>query len=171
MSVRCGQEGLNTKPWGAPLLSINIEEVWLPVWTLWGLLVRNSNIQLQIVVLQLWFSNQCHCVEVNKHYPDVAVLIIHVCEDWVKGSRYVILAYWSGSRLGDYYYLLTTHSDDDGKLSQVLRSTKHFWSFTAHRCLRILLNNWSSQGLVYKLFSKNYRNITFNTSFQTACLV
>ena len=32
------KRGLGTQPWGAPVLSTNIEEVWLPIRTLWGCL-------------------------------------------------------------------------------------------------------------------------------------
>ena len=34
-----------------------------------------------------------------------------------------------------------------GKSGEVLRSTKHFWSFTAEQICSILLNRWSSWGL------------------------
>ena len=49
---RVNRRGLSTQPWGAPVLSTNIEEVSLPIWTVWGLLLRKSNIQLQSVVLK-----------------------------------------------------------------------------------------------------------------------
>ena len=41
----CEQQGVSTQPWGAPVLNTNIEEVWLSIWTLWGLFVRQSTIQ------------------------------------------------------------------------------------------------------------------------------
>lgn len=41
---------LSTQPWGAPVLSISVGAVW-PIWTVCGLFMRESNIQLQSVVL------------------------------------------------------------------------------------------------------------------------
>ena len=43
------------------------------------------------------------------------------------------------------------HAHADGKLGEVSKSTKHFWSFTAKQCSSVLLNNWSRWGLVLKL--------------------
>ncbi len=37
--------GLSTQPWGAPVFSTWVEEVWPPVQTVWGLSVRKSSTQ------------------------------------------------------------------------------------------------------------------------------
>src|SRR4029434_1504677 len=39
------RRGLSTQPWGPPVLRVSEEEVWLPILTSWGLLVRKSRIQ------------------------------------------------------------------------------------------------------------------------------
>ena len=46
------RRGLSTQPWGAPVLRVSEEEVWLPILTTWGLLVRKSRIQLHRGVLR-----------------------------------------------------------------------------------------------------------------------
>lgn len=43
---RCG-----TQPWGAPLLKVRVEDVMVPIRTLWGLPVRKLRIQSQRAVL------------------------------------------------------------------------------------------------------------------------
>ena len=61
------------------------EEVWLPIWPLWG-----------SICVKL--SNQFHgwdCVKAwagfHKQPSDVAVVVIKACEDWLVGSGYGIL--------------------------------------------------------------------------------
>ena len=54
------RRGLRAQPWGSPVLSTNVVEVWLPICTPWGLLVRESSIQFEIVVLKPKLSNQLH---------------------------------------------------------------------------------------------------------------
>src|SRR4029434_6274585 len=46
------RRGLSTQPWGAPVLGVSEMEVWLPILTTWGLLVRKSRIQLHRGVLR-----------------------------------------------------------------------------------------------------------------------
>lgn len=47
------RRGMSAQPGGAPLLITNIQEVWLTIWALWGLLV---SIQLQTVVRVILFN-------------------------------------------------------------------------------------------------------------------
>lgn len=49
---------LGTQPWGAPDLSTNVEELWLPIWTLWGLLVWKSNTRCKVLYSSPVFSFQ-----------------------------------------------------------------------------------------------------------------
>jgi len=39
--------GLSTQPWGVPVLTILVPDVWVPTLTVWGLSVRKSWTQLQ----------------------------------------------------------------------------------------------------------------------------
>lgn len=50
--VQCEQKGLSTRSWRPPVLSTNVEDVWLPIWTVRGLLLRKSSIQLECYVFQ-----------------------------------------------------------------------------------------------------------------------
>ncbi len=91
------RRGLSTQPWGAPVLSTNIEEVWLPVWTVCGLFVRKS------IVLLVWYSGpEClvflsasleklYRSKTYKQHCDEAVLILQLWEDWVEVSGYGVL--------------------------------------------------------------------------------
>ena len=74
---------------------------WAPcllIWTVWGLLVKKSNIQYAECGFQaqsVKFSNQIHgrggiefWAEINKQHPGAAVVMLKVCEDWMEGSGY-----------------------------------------------------------------------------------
>lgn len=56
MAYSVNRRGLSTGLCGALVLSTNIEDVGLPVLTLWGLSVRSSNIQLQFMPRMLTFQ-------------------------------------------------------------------------------------------------------------------
>lgn len=45
-------ERLSTQPWGTPVMSTNLEEMWLPIQIVKGLFVRESKIQLQGVLVK-----------------------------------------------------------------------------------------------------------------------
>ncbi len=47
------RRGLSTQPWGAPLLSTWIEEVWLPIWTIWG----HCLFKRPISSYRVWYSS------------------------------------------------------------------------------------------------------------------
>lgn len=42
---------VDTHPWGVPMLSVMVLKLVLLIWTIWGLLIRKSKIQLQVGVL------------------------------------------------------------------------------------------------------------------------
>lgn len=42
---------VDTHPWWASMLSVMVLKLVLPIWTIWGLLIRKSKIQLQVGVL------------------------------------------------------------------------------------------------------------------------
>ena len=46
VSVQCEQKGLIIRSWRPPVSSTNVEDEWLPIWTVRGLLLRKSRIQL-----------------------------------------------------------------------------------------------------------------------------
>lgn len=62
---------------GAPVLSTKVEDVWLPIWTVWGLLVRKSKAICFIEEMEL-------NAELN-----VFLFKMKMCEDWVKGSGFI----------------------------------------------------------------------------------
>ena len=54
VGLQCEQEGAEHTALGGSMLSINLEEVWLPIHTPWCLLVGKFNIPMQRLVLKPW---------------------------------------------------------------------------------------------------------------------
>lgn len=78
--------GVNTQPWGPPVLSTNVEKVTLPIQTP-CLFVRKSNIRLHRVHQNVTFSNQLHGQTVLNaelkltYFSSLAVLTHQVSEE------------------------------------------------------------------------------------------